>query len=167
MPVSLRAGPAPVTVEAWLEGLQAAAFECRRARDKDLERRLHEARAFIDRSFHRPIDLDAIAKHACFSRYHFHRLFRRHYGVTPHEYLTEKRVARARELLTETDLTVTNVCLELGFESLGSFSTLFRRYVGHPPSRYRRGIVQSVWERVVAVPHCFLSAYRSAPGPAV
>jgi AraC-like DNA-binding protein len=164
--IVLSGGPQPITVGAWLDGLNTATWKCRVSRDEDLERRLRQARAFIDRNFERSLDLDEIARQAHFSRYHFHRLFRQHYGVTPHEYLIEKRVHRARELLMETDLTITNVCLEVGFESLGSFSALFHRYVGHAPSRYRRRIFQSLWERQAAVPWCFLSSF-GATGPSL
>lgn len=150
------------TLAAWLSGLHEASWLSRLARDPDLERRLEAARAYIATHFTDAIDLDAMASSAAFSRFHFHRLFHQRFGVTPHEYLTEKRVERARELLGATDLPVTQVCLEVGFASLGSFSTLFRRHVGHPPSRYRRVIVQNRWQPLVAIPWCFFARFEKS-----
>jgi AraC-like DNA-binding protein len=114
--------------------------------------RLRQARAFIDASFDRPLDLDQVARHAGFSRYHFIRLFHRAYGQTPHRYLTQRRIQKAKELLAAGRLTVTEVCLEVGFQSLGSFSTLFARHVGQPPQRYRALTVA----RRRFIPACFL-----------
>ena len=73
----------------------------------------------------RPLDLDELARAAHFSRYHFLRAFRRAYHATPHGYLTRKRIERAKELLAQSELTVTEICFEVGFESLGSFSNWF------------------------------------------
>jgi AraC-like DNA-binding protein len=146
-----------VDVADWFAGLNEATWLARASRDPDLERRLDQARTYIDGHFDRAIDLDAMAHSAAFSRFHFHRLFRHRFGVTPHEYLTEKRVARARELLGATEMPITEVCAAVGFESLGSFSTLFRRHVGHAPSRYRRVIVQNVWHPLAHVPWCFFA----------
>lgn len=98
---------------------------------------LWRARELIDTHYAEPLDLDELARAANFSRYHFLRAFRRAFQATPHEYLTRKRVERARELLAESELTVTEICFEVGFESLGSFSTLFHKMVGWSPSIYR------------------------------
>ena len=97
-------------------------------------RRLALARAFIDEHYDLPLDLEQIAGQASFSRYHFLRLFRGAFDQTPHQYLTERRIAKAKELLASSDLSVTEVCLAVRFDSLGSFSALFRRHVGHAPS---------------------------------
>jgi len=135
------------------------------ARERGLERetyqRLVRAREFIDAHRHEAIDLDAIARRAHFSRFHFLRLFRRAFGETPHRYLTQARLARAQHLLTCTDLSVTEVCFEVGFQSLGSFSALFTRTVGHPPNRYRARIfpVPGTIARAAPIPSCFLRMY--------
>src|SRR5215471_5457303 len=126
----------------------------------DLYRRLCRARRFIDESYHLPIDLDQISDAACLSRYHFLRLFRRAFNRTPHQYLTERRIERAKELLSSSGLTVTDVCFEVGFESLGSFSSLFHKHVGHPPITYRAIVFERRLERQRRVPACFLMMNR-------
>jgi len=83
------------------------------------------------------LDIDALCEEAHFSRYHFIRTFRSRLRETPHQYLMRKRIDRARELLATSDMSVTDICFEVGFESLGSFSSLFHRTVGWPPSVYR------------------------------
>ena len=82
--------------------------------------------------------LDAIAREAFLAPHHFHRLFRGAFGKTPHDYLVGLRIARARTLLEGTELPVTQICFEVGFESLGSFSALFHREVGVSPTSFRR-----------------------------
>lgn len=141
----------------WFGGLQQASWS--RVAD---ELRLLRARDFIDRCYDRPLDLEVIARQAHFSRYHFLRAFRRAYAITPHQYLTQRRLDRARDLLEEGELSVTDVCLAVGFQSLGSFSTLFRRHVGRSPADYRRALIQSAGiPRVrAAIPTCFLHHYR-------
>ena len=99
---------------------------------------LRRARELIDSQYAQPLDLDELAKTANFSRYHFLRAFRRAFHATPHEYRTRKRIERAKELLAQSELTITEICFEVGFESLGSFSSLFRRRFGCSPGRYRK-----------------------------
>jgi AraC-like DNA-binding protein len=101
----------------------------------DLEtlQRLGRARDFIDHCYDHPLSLDQISEKACFSRYHFLRLFRQAFNKTPHQYLIERRIEKAKELLGGDELRVTDVCFEVGFQSLGSFSSLFHKYVGHAP----------------------------------
>ena len=123
----------------------------------DLEtlQRLGRARDFIDHCYDHPLSLDQISEKACFSRYHFLRLFRQAFNQTPHQYLIHRRIEKAKELLSEDDLRVTDVCFEVGFQSLGSFSTLFHRCVGHAPATYR--------ERAQAkrqIPGCFLVMHK-------
>ena len=84
------------------------------------------------------ISLAEVARAACLSPYHFHRLFRATFRTTPHEYLTRERLERARHLLANEDLPVTEVSLRAGFEALGSFSTMFRRRFGVSPREFRR-----------------------------
>ncbi len=106
----------------------------------------------MDAHFAGPLNLDRVARQAHFSRFHFIRLFRQAYGQTPHQYLIRRRIAKAKELLAAGRLTVTEVCLAVGFQSLGSFSSLFTRAVGQPPQRYRAVMVA----RRRFIPACFL-----------
>jgi AraC-like DNA-binding protein len=98
---------------------------------------LRRAHDLIDRDYAKALDLDAMAREAGYSKYHFARTFAMAYGETPRAYLTRRRVERAKNLLRTANLSVTEVCFLVGFESLGSFSSLFRRLVGQSPSAYR------------------------------
>jgi AraC-like DNA-binding protein len=98
---------------------------------------LLRARDLIDRDYAQPLDLAAMAREAGYSKFHFARRFAAAYGETPAAYLTRRRVERAKTLLRGANLTVTEVCFMVGFESLGSFSSLFRRLVGQAPSAYQ------------------------------
>ena len=95
----------------------------------------------IDRDYAEPLNLDGLAREAGYSKYHFARAFAAAYGETPRAYLARRRVERAKSLLRAANLSVTEICLMVGFESLGSFSALFRRLVGQTPSAYRAGAV--------------------------
>jgi AraC-like DNA-binding protein len=99
---------------------------------------LRRARDLIDREYAMPLNLDALAREAGYSRYHFARAFAAAYGEPPRAYLSRRRIERAKSLLRWANLTVTEVCLLVGFESLGSFSALFKRLVGQSPSEYQR-----------------------------
>ena len=136
----------------FLHGLNATT--ARRA----LDSRILGVRELMESRVDESLDVQTLAKAAALSPYHFIRLFREVYGSTPHQFLTELRIERARALLRDTDLSVTDICMEVGFSSLGSFSDLFRRRVGHSPSRYRRRWVQSIWEPP-RIPCCFLSRF--------
>jgi AraC-like DNA-binding protein len=160
-----------------------AVFHVRRARD------------LIDRHFAEPLDLDAMARAAGFSRYHFARAFKAAYGETPGQYLTRRRVERAQDLLRNAggwkpaeraepagrvdtgdgkpagrvdaaNLTVTEICHLVGFASLGSFSARFTELVGASPTEYRRRYAE---RGAPYVPGCFLMAWsrpRGGPGSA-
>ena len=148
----------------WFAALQTAEHIARReAADSDRYTRLCRAREFIDEHFDQPIDLEEIAGRAYFSRYHFLRSFRRAFDITPHQYLTRRRIEHAKELLSTSELPITEICLQVGFHSLGSFSSLFQRHVGHSPNRYRAKLVQSLGipSPIIQspIPACFLSAY--------
>jgi len=121
--------------------------------------RLNRARKFIDLCYDLPLDLNEISSHACFSRYHFLRLFRQAFNKTPHQYLIERRIERAKELLRTDDLRVTDVCFEVGFQSLGSFSSLFHKSVGHPPITFREKSRETQAAKR-QVPGCFLVMYE-------
>ncbi len=98
---------------------------------------LRRARDQVDRDYAQPLDLDALAASAGVSKYHFLRCFAATYGKTPARYLAERRVERAQDLLRATNLTVTEICLLVGYTSLGSFSSKFRQLVGVSPSAYQ------------------------------
>lgn len=101
-------------------------------------KRLSRGREFMHGHFDEPLTLDRIARAACLSSYHFHRLFSRGFGESPHQYLTRIRLERARWLISRDDRPLVEICAGVGFESLGSFSTLFRRKFGRPPGAFRR-----------------------------
>ncbi|SOC53948.1 helix-turn-helix domain-containing protein [Ornithinimicrobium cerasi] len=131
---------------------------------------LRRARDHIDRSYPEPLDLDALATVAGLSKYHFLRLFRRTYGRTPGAYLSERRVERAQDLLRSTNLTVTEVCLAVGFSSLGSFSSRFHEITGETPSAFQRRYAVSGAPRI---PGCYVLMWglaerrrSAAPAPA-
>jgi AraC-like DNA-binding protein len=98
---------------------------------------LRRARDLIDREYAEPLDLDAMAREAGYSRSHFARAFTAAYGETPRAYLTRRRIERAKTLLRSANLSVTEICMLVGFASLGSFSARFRDLVGRSPSVYR------------------------------
>jgi len=103
----------------------------------------------MDSTYARPLDLAALARIALVSEGHLIRLFRTTFGETPHRYLQRRRVERAMYLLRATDRSVTDICLDVGFSSLGTFSRTFTRVVGEPPTAYRhRGPLADV-------PTCF------------
>lgn len=104
---------------------------------EDTNRRLLRARDAMDRAYAQPLDVRAVAAVAHLSEAHFIRSFRACFGETPHRYLQRRRVERSMFLLRETDRDVTDVCLDVGFSSLGTFSRTFRDIVGETPSDYR------------------------------
>jgi len=117
---------------------QAARIPAKKSSTRlELYRRLLRGKDFLD-SFHaEELPLNEVARAACVSPYHFHRLFREAFGETPNQYLQRKRLERARELLKSTDQGVTEISMDVGFESSTSFSTLFRKTFGYSPREYR------------------------------
>ena len=99
---------------------------------------LTKARDFMRYAYGRPVSLPDVAARANLSPYHFLRVYKRAYGETPHEFLTRLRIERAKTLLARGSHNVTEACFEVGFSSLGSFSSLFAHRVGLSPSEYRR-----------------------------
>ena len=120
---------------------------------------LHSARAVMDATYEQSLSVEQIASHAGFSHFHFIRFFRRTYGITPHQYLTRKRIQQAQRLLALSDLPVTEICLAVGFQSLGSFSTLYRRQTGYSPSEHRVRLQAQQKHLEQAAPSCFLFMY--------
>ena len=120
---------------------------------EEFNRRLLRARDAMDRRYAEPLDVPTLARLAHVSEAHFIRTFRATFGETPHRYLQRRRVERAMFLLRSGDHSVTDICMDVGFSSLGTFSRVFREIVGEPPSEYRkRG-------RIGPVPTCFAMAY--------
>ena len=128
---------------------------------EDFNRRLLRARDAMDRAYAEPLDVPAVAAVAHVSPAHFSRSFRAVFGETPHRYLQRRRVERSMFLLRETERSITDICLDVGFTSLGTFSRTFRDIVGETPSGYRAG------NGPIVAPHCVqLAAMRprgSAP----
>ena len=100
--------------------------------------RLRRVRDRIDREYANPLDVEALARGANMSAGHLSRQFRLAFGESPYSYLMTRRIERAMALLRRGDLSVTEVCFEVGCSSLGTFSTRFTELVGMPPSAYRR-----------------------------
>jgi transcriptional regulator GlxA family with amidase domain len=117
--------------------------------------RLRRARDTMDRDYAQPLDVPALARGAFMSPGHFSRSFRAAFGETPYSYLMTRRIERAKALLRRGDLTVTEVCFEVGCTSLGSFSSRFTELVGESPSSYRaRG-----HEEAAAIPGCIAKVH--------
>ena len=128
---------------------------------EDVNRRLLRARDAMDRAYAEPLDISAIAAVAHVSEAHFIRSFRTVFGETPHRYLQRRRVERSMFLLRETDRSVTDICFDVGFSSLGTFSRTFREIVGKSPSEYRET------NDAFAAPNCFqMMAMRPLVGAA-
>lgn len=118
--------------------------------EEDLNRRMLRARDVMDRSYAEPLDIAALASVALVSPAHFIRSFRAVFGETPHRYLQRRRVERAMFLLRTGDLSVTEICFEVGFSSLGTFSRTFSAVVGESPTAYRRR------GPLLPMPSCFM-----------
>ena len=129
----------------------------------DIYQRIVTAKLYIDENYQEDIDLEQVSKQAFLSRFHFHRLFKQVYKKTPHQYIIEKRLNKARILLSDNK-PVTEVCNEVGFESLGSFSVLFKKEIGFAPQYYRNQAYKKKMEQLAepkkAIPHCFIEKFR-------
>jgi AraC-like DNA-binding protein len=117
---------------------------------------LAAVRRFVDHHYAKPLTIDQLAAHARLSRFHFIRAFRAAYGETPHQYLRGRRLERAKELLVTTPIPITEICDQIGFQSLGSFSSLFRRLTGETPASYRAARRKNVY-----IPSCFVRMFRA------
>ncbi len=128
--------------------------------------RLRRVRDRIDREYAQPLDVEALARGVNMSAGHLSRQFRRAYGESPYGYLMTRRIERAMALLRRGDLSVTEVCFEVGCSSLGTFSSRFTELVGVPPSVYRRQAVRAT----AGMPSCVAKQVtrpvrnREAPG---
>ncbi|MDH6576356.1 AraC family transcriptional regulator [Kitasatospora sp. MAP5-34] len=120
---------------------------------EETNRRMLRARDAMDRAYAQPLDVPALARIAHVSQAHFTRTFRATFGETPHRYLQRRRVERAMFLLRESERSVTEICFEVGFGSLGTFSRTFHDIVGRSPRTYRKEAVAA------GVPTCFTMAW--------
>jgi AraC-like DNA-binding protein len=124
---------------------------------------LCRARDLIRDGFAEPVTLGDCAAEAGLSPWHLLRAFRAAFGETPRAFRTRLRLERARDLLTVTNRPVTEVCFEVGFTSLGTFTTLFTRTVGYPPTAYRRRVRSWVtspgFRPWASIPACFARRY--------
>jgi AraC-like DNA-binding protein len=110
--------------------------------------------SLIDSRYNNRLVIDTLCDEAHFSRYHFIRTFRKVLFETPHQYIIRKRLEKSKELLARSDLSITDICFEVGFESLGSFSTLFHRVVGWSPSIYRARCIEQNLHPRKFIPGC-------------
>ena len=126
-------------------------------------RRLARARDLAGANFRERVRLADLAREACLSPFHFQRQFAAAFGETPHEFLTRLRIEHAKQALATDALSVTEVCFDSGYSSLGSFSSKFQSMVGQSPSEYRRTLRRVFaipgWEWTLYVPNCFMSFY--------
>ncbi len=120
---------------------------------EELNRRMLRARDAIDRAYAHPLDIPNLAAVASVSEAHFIRTFKATFGETPHRYLQRRRVERAMFMLRESGRSVTDICMEVGFTSLGTFSRTFRDIVQVTPSEYRAR------EEVIYAPTCFVMVW--------
>jgi AraC-like DNA-binding protein len=114
--------------------------------------------AYIDRHLAEPLTVARLARQARLSPWHFIRAFRAATGRTPHQFVRDRRLERAKTLLVTTPRPVTDICDAVGFQSLGSFSSLFRRATGETPQAYR-----VARRRRPYIPTCFIRMYRAGP----
>jgi AraC-like DNA-binding protein len=121
---------------------------------EESNRRMLRARDAMDRDYAKPLDVPTLARIAYVSKAHFIRVFRATFGETPHRYLQRRRVERAMFLLRETDSSVSEICLDVGVTSLGTFGRTFREIVGETPTAYRHRAAD-----LRAVPACFAKAW--------
>jgi AraC-like DNA-binding protein len=133
--------------------------------DSETYRLLCRSRDFLASEYTQPLRLQDAAREACLSPYHYHRLFARTFGQTPHDFLTELRLDEAKRRLAKEELSVSEICFGLGYSSLGSFSARFHREFGCSPTEFRQNVrrfqaVSRVWSHRF-VPTCFLRGVRS------
>jgi AraC-like DNA-binding protein len=129
---------------------------------EDRNRRMLRSRDAMDRAFAQPLDVPALARVAHVSPAHFSRQFSATFGETPHRYLQRRRVERAMELLRETDCPVTEICFDVGFNSLGTFSRTFSGIMGESPSAYRARFAGD--GASLRVPACWAMAWMRPAG---
>ena len=129
----------------------------------DIYQRVVAAKMYMDENLHEHINLEQISQQAYFSRFHFHRLFTHIYRKTPHQYLTKARLDAAKYFLQKEGISITDVCNSVGYESLASFSLLFKKGTGSTPQYYRnmaylkKKLAQQQPRKFI--PHCFVESW--------
>lgn len=126
---------------------------------------IRQARRLLDRRYATPITIDDLSREVALSPYYLIRTFKRAYKQTPHQYLVGQRIARAKDLLRNTDLSITEICASVGFESLGSFSTLFRNLAGVSPRTYRAHSRPAPNPGYIPLCVCMLHGLDTQPDP--
>jgi AraC-like DNA-binding protein len=126
-------------------------------------RHLLRAKDLVDARYREPLDVAALARAAHLSPAHFSREFRREFGETPHQYLLTRRLERAAALLRNTDWSVAEICVSVGLQSVGSFTTSFGRAYGMSPTAYRAAYPRAAGR--MHIPTCVVQAY-GRPSPA-
>jgi AraC-like DNA-binding protein len=131
----------------------------------DLYTRIVRAKLFIDENYSSAIDLETLSSKACFSKYHFLRLFKRTYNKTPYQYLSERRIEKAKEKLKSNLGSINEICEDVGFESTTSFTTKFKDYTGETPAVFRLRAMQTqklAKEKPTHfIPNCFRSRFTA------
>lgn len=126
-------------------------------------KQLRLAKDAMDRDWAEPLDIDTVAAHAGYSRYHFVRAFKAVYGLTPGQYLSRRRIERAEDMLRSANLSVTEICSLVGFSSLGTFSARFKKHTGLSPSDYR---ARHVGRGAALIPGCYAMLWAGGFSPA-
>jgi AraC-like DNA-binding protein len=126
---------------------------------------LHRVRKLLQNSYDAPLTVEDLSREAALSPFHLIRTFRNVYKQTPHQYLVELRIAKAKELLRNTDISITEICAEVGYESLGSFSTLFSKLAGISPSAYRASSRPSATPGYIPYCVCLMHGIEERPNP--
>ena len=125
-------------------------------------KRVVEAKCYIDSHYFENIDLEQISNQSKFSKYHFIRLFKNAFGQSPHQYLIDVRLAKAKTLLAN-NYSVKAACFEVGFESIPSFTTLFKKKTGRTPHAYVKQMeaqnIQKQSSPLSFIPNCFVESY--------
>ncbi len=121
------------------------------------------ARRLLERDYATSITLEQLSREVALSPYYLIRLFHRTYKQTPHQYLIHLRITKAKELLSSSDLSITEICMAVGFESLGSFSTLFRKMIGISPRAYRSSSQPTSNLSYIPLCTCLLHGIKDQP----
>lgn len=126
---------------------------------------IHLARRLLEQQYQTAVTIDDLSREVALSPYHLIRTFKQVYKQTPHQYLVRQRIAKAKELLKSSDSSITEICLAVGFESLGSFSTLFRNRVGLSPKAYRSRCRPNGRPAYIPLCICLLHNIQDQPNP--